>query len=58
MEDSQVNDGQVVFKSEALYLCFVLAKNLDDIEMIVGDCIDNARVSNLVEVINLNAVLN
>lgn len=57
MEDGQVNDGQVVFKSDALYLRSMLAKNLDDVQMVVRNGIDDARIANLVEIINLNAQL-
>ena len=57
MEDGQINDGQVVCEGEAFYLRSLLAKNLDDVQVIVTDGIDNARVSNLVEVVHLNAML-
>ena len=58
MKDCQIHDSQVVFKSNSFYLSFMLAKNLHNVEIVISDGVDNRRVANFVEVVDIDSIFN
>ena len=58
MKDCQIHYCQVVFKSYSFYLSFMLAKNLHNVEIVVSDGVDNRRVANFVEVVDIDYIFN
>ena len=58
MKDCQIHDSEVIFKSNSLYLSFMLAKNLHNVEIVISDGVDNRRVANFVEVIDIDSIFN
>ena len=58
MKDSQINDCQVILEYNSFNLCFLLAKELHNVELIVGDSIHDGRIANSVQVVHIDAIFN